>query len=58
MLAGVGWVALSFTGVLFPQYEDNVFLLTQPACIGEMALMLWLLIRGARPPLRHAPPPA
>jgi hypothetical protein len=52
LLAGVGWVALSFTGVLFPQYEDNVFLLTQPACIGEMALMLWLLIAGARPPAR------
>jgi hypothetical protein len=49
LLAGAGWVALSFTGVLFPQFQDTAFLITQPACIGEMALVLWLLIRGAIP---------
>jgi hypothetical protein len=58
ILGGAGWVALSLSGILFPQYQDKVFLITQPACIGEMALVLWLLIRGARPPARHAPPSA
>ena len=35
---------------LLPQYEKAVFLYGQPAFLGELALMLWLLIKGARPP--------
>jgi hypothetical protein len=46
---GVGYVILSFTGMLAPQYEDAVFLYAQPVFFGEIALMLWLVIRGANP---------
>lgn len=47
MLACFAYLALSFTGILVPQYEDKVFTLTQPLMVGEVATMLWLLIRGA-----------
>jgi hypothetical protein len=47
---GVAYVMLSLTGVLWPQYQDKVFNYSQPALFGEIAIMLWLLIRGARPP--------
>ncbi|HEY6269432.1 MAG TPA: DUF4386 domain-containing protein [Candidatus Acidoferrum sp.] len=49
-LAGFAWVILSLTGVLSPQYYDKVFTFTQPAVFGEIAFMLWLVIKGARPP--------
>lgn len=47
MLACFAYLALSFTGILIPQYEDKVFTFTQPLMLGEVATMLWLLIRGA-----------
>jgi len=46
---GLGWVILSLTGVLLPQYYDKVFTYCQPATFGEVALMLWLVIKGAKP---------
>jgi hypothetical protein len=49
-LAGFAWVILSLTGVLSPQYYDKVFTFTQPAVFGEIAFMLWLVIKGVRPP--------
>jgi Domain of unknown function (DUF4386) len=51
---GFAWVILSLTGVLLPQYYDKVFTCCQPASLGEMALMLWLVIRGAKPPALEA----
>ena len=53
LLGGLSYVALSLTGVMFPAYQDKVFKISQPAMFGELALMLWLLIKGARP-LSHA----
>jgi Domain of unknown function (DUF4386) len=47
---GFAYVALSLTGVLVPQYQGKVFTYSQPALFGEVALMLWLVIKGARPP--------
>jgi hypothetical protein len=49
VLGGVAYVALSLTGVLFPAYQGKVFNISQPAMFGEMALMLWLVIKGALP---------
>jgi hypothetical protein len=49
-LAGTGWVILSLVSLLLPQYQDKVYRYTQPAVIGEIVFMLWLLIRGAKPP--------
>jgi hypothetical protein len=49
-LAGVAWVVLSLTGILLPEYQDKVDKYLQPAIIGEIVFMLWLLIMGGRPP--------
>jgi Domain of unknown function (DUF4386) len=51
---GFAYVILSFTGVLLPQYGNKVFLLSQPALFAELAFMLWLVIKGARPPALDA----
>jgi len=49
LMAGCfGYLALSFTGFLFPLYEDKVFTYAQPLTISELAFMLWLMIMGAR----------
>lgn len=50
VLAGGSWLALCFTAVLSPQYVHQVWLWTQPCSLGEIALTLWLLVRGSRPP--------
>ena len=42
------YLALSFTGLLLPQYYDIAFRSATPALLGEMAIMLWLLIKGAK----------
>jgi hypothetical protein len=49
-IGGFAYVILSLTSLLLPQYQDKVFTFSQPAFFGEVALMLWLLIKGARPP--------
>ena len=49
-LGGVAYVLLSVTGELVPQYQGKVFAYAQPVFLGELALMLWLVIKGARPP--------
>jgi hypothetical protein len=48
-------LALSFTGLLLPQYYDIAFRSATPALLGEMAIMLWLLIKGAKVHLLLAP---
>src|SRR6267143_5356441 len=53
-LGGFAWVILSLTGVVLPQDYDKVFTFTQPAVFGELAFMLWLVIKGARPPALDA----
>ena len=55
---GLAYVILSLTGELLPQYQENVFKYAQPAFFGELALMLWLVIRGARPPGVAIPAPS
>jgi hypothetical protein len=47
---GFAYVILSFTGELLPQYQNKVFILSQPALFAEVAFMLWLVIKGAKPP--------
>ena len=49
-LAGFAWVILCFTGIVLPQYVDTMNTYCQPAILGEIAFMLWLVIKGARPP--------
>jgi Domain of unknown function (DUF4386) len=54
VLAGFGWVILCFTGILWPQHADKLNTYFQPAILGEIAFMLWLVIKGAKPPQMEA----
>jgi Domain of unknown function (DUF4386) len=51
---GLAYLILSLTGVLSPQYYDQALTYAQPATLGEVAFMLWLLIKGAKPPALDA----
>ena len=50
IITGIFYLVLSFTSIMLPQYKDMVsnspFAL--PAEVGEVAFMLWLLIKGAK----------
>jgi hypothetical protein len=45
---GFAYLAISFTGLRLPQYEDTVSNIAFPGMLGEIAIMLWLLIKGAK----------
>jgi len=51
VINGLAYLTLSFTGILLPRYQGSVFTYSQPALAGELALTLWLLIKGAKPPV-------
>jgi hypothetical protein len=55
IINGFAYLALSFTGLLLPQYEDMVSNIALPAQLGEVAFMLWLVIKGAKPKPLVAP---
>ena len=50
IITGIFYLILSFTSIMLPQYKDMVLNspLALPAEVGEVAFMLWLLIRGAK----------
>ena len=48
ILGCFGYLAQSFTGFLLPQYEDIVANIALPASLSEPAIILWLVIVGAR----------
>jgi hypothetical protein len=53
IINGFAYLIISFTGLLVPNYVDRVSRVVSPALLGEGAIMLWLLIKGANPqPLR------
>jgi len=47
---GIAYLATSLTGLLLPEHLGRVSSITFPALLGEIALVLWLLIVGARQP--------
>ena len=49
IINGIAYLVLSLTGMFFPEYQDKVFTFSQPALFGELAIMFWLLIKGANP---------
>jgi hypothetical protein len=55
---GFAYLILSLTGILVPQFQSKAFLLSQPALFGELAFMLWLVTKGARPPAQEAAGPS
>jgi Domain of unknown function (DUF4386) len=48
MINCFGYLVLSMTALFFAAYTDTVFLFLQPVLFGELAIMLWLLIKGAK----------
>ena len=52
---GFAYLALSFTGLLLPHYEDVVSNIAFPAQLGEVVFMLWLLVMGAKVQTVNAP---
>ncbi len=46
LLGGFAYLAVSFTGVLTPQYQGQVFRISQPFTFAEIAFTLWLVIKG------------
>jgi hypothetical protein len=56
LLDGICWVVLAVTGFLAPVYHGVLFRAFQPAFLAELAIMLWLLIVGAKehPPAADA----
>ncbi len=50
MINCFGYVALSVTALFFPSYYEAAFKWAQPVLFGELAIMLWLLIKGAKVP--------
>jgi hypothetical protein len=45
---GLAYLVTSLTGLLLPEYLGTVSGITLPALLGEVALMLWLVIMGAK----------
>lgn len=54
-LNGFAYLILSFTGLLFPQYDAMVSSCALPAQLGEVVFMLWLLVMGTRAPPSEGP---
>jgi hypothetical protein len=48
MINCFGYVFLSITALFFPDYYGAAFRYSQPLLFGELAIMLWLLIKGAK----------
>jgi len=48
LLDGICWVVLAATGFLAPTRHDILFRVFQPAFFAELAMVLWLLIVGAK----------
>jgi hypothetical protein len=46
---GFAYLAVAIAGFLAPQYSDTVSTVVSPILLGEVVMMLWLLIVGARP---------
>jgi hypothetical protein len=58
IIACFAWIALSITAQFFPSNYSAVFGWLQPAFFAEMAIVLYLLIRGAKIPSSAVAAPA
>jgi len=55
MINCFGYVVLSLTALFFPDHYGAAFSIMQPVLFGELAIMLWLLIKGAKVKQSHEP---
>lgn len=53
-----GYLAISFSALFLPDYRAAVSLAVMPALLGELAILLWLLIKGVKEPALPGPAPA
>ncbi len=49
-MVGFAYLAHIVTGLMIPAYEHKVWNFAQPVLFGEVAIMLWLVIMGAKEP--------
>ena len=49
IINGFAYLTISLTGLLLPQYMDKVNNIAFPVLFGELAIMLWLVFKGAKP---------
>ena len=54
-IAGIGYIADSFTALLLPAYRDTVGQVAGIFEFAELSIILWLLIWGARVPVESIP---
>jgi hypothetical protein len=50
MINCLGYVAVSVIALFFRDYYEAAFKWAQPVLFGELAIMLWLLVKGAKVP--------
>jgi len=55
MINCFGYVALSVIALFFQPYYNAAFKMLQPVLFGELVMMLWLLIKGAKMPRLELP---
>jgi hypothetical protein len=55
IINGIAYVVLCIVTLLLPQYKNIIFTYAFPAMLGELALMLWLIIIGAKNKVPEAP---
>lgn len=49
LINGATYVLLSIARLMTPEIAGRLFNYAQPALFGELVMMLWLLVKGARP---------
>jgi hypothetical protein len=54
MINCFGYVVLSLTALFSPAHYGTAFTIMQPVLFGELAIMLWLLVKGAKVPSLQA----
>jgi hypothetical protein len=47
LIDGCAYLVLTAVGILAPHYHDLAFTIAQPALLGEIAIMLFLVVKGA-----------
>lgn len=50
LVAGGAYIVTSFAALLYPDYRQLVTRVMMPLFFGELPVIFWLLIKGARPP--------
>jgi len=55
MINCFGYMALSVVAIFFPPFYNVAFRWAQPVLFGELVVMLWLLIKGAKVPAAPSP---